>query len=172
MSFKPRTRMHRRRQAALRLESHDRCWSIWHPSPDEPIVIAEFADAACLALDLTEIAHHEVLVLLDEHRQVTAMLIDPPADVGVFVGQFCLPGVETPFCQTMSIAIDPSVAPGPPSDDDRRGYHALRRAHMAQGLLLLDALITDGDNIRSLAIGCDPDPIWFDGFEPPPTIAP
>jgi hypothetical protein len=55
---------------------------------------------------------------------------------------------------------------GPPLDDDRRAYQALRRIHMAQGLLLLDALVTDGDRVQSLAIGCDPDPVWFDEFTP------
>ena len=75
-----------------------------------------------------------------------------------------LPGVEAPFCQTISIVIDPDVPAGPPSDVDRRGYHALRRAHMAQGLLLLDVLLTDGNKVRSLALGCDPDPVWHDEF--------
>ena len=37
---------------------------------------------------------------------------------------------------------------------------------MAQGLLLLDVLLTDGETIRSLAIGCDPDPVWFDEWDP------
>mgnify|MGYP006339135375 FL=1 len=66
--------------------------------------------------------------------------------------------------QTVSIGVDPDVAGGPPSDVDRRGYHALRRAHMAQGLLLLDVLLTDGNRVRSLALGCDPDPVWHDEF--------
>lgn len=92
------------------------------------------------------------------------MLLDPPAEVGLFVGMADLPGVEAPFCQTISIVIDPHVPSGPPSDSDRCGYHALRRAHMAQGLLLLDVILTDGENVRSLAIGCDPDPAWFDDF--------
>ena len=33
-------------------------------------------------------------------------------------------------------------------------------------ILLLDVLLTDGDTVRSLAIGCDPDPVWFDEFDP------
>jgi hypothetical protein len=37
---------------------------------------------------------------------------------------------------------------------------------MTQGLLLLDALVTDGDRVQSLAIGCDPDPVWFEEFTP------
>ena len=86
--------------------------------------------------------------------------------VGLLVGMAALPGVEAPFCQTMCIVIEPHVRTGPPTRQDRRGYQALRRAHMAQGLLLLDVILTDGDTVRSLAIGCDPDPVWFDEFEP------
>lgn len=167
MSFMPRLRLPRRRHSALQLESDDRLWGILHPSPDDPVVIAGFGEAAMLALDACDLpVHHEVLVLLDERRTVTALLLDPPADVGIFVGLAAVPGLEAPFCQTMSICIEASVEPGPPSQIDRRGYHALRRAHMAQGLLLLDVLLTDGDTVRSLAIGCDPDPVWFDEFDP------
>ncbi|MBI4883414.1 MAG: hypothetical protein HY826_05100 [Actinobacteria bacterium] len=163
MSFKPHLRLPRRRQQALKLESGNHSWSILHPGPEDSIVIAQFADAVMLATEVFDLpVCHEVLVLLDEHRRVTAILLDPPADVGLFIGMVELPGVEAPFCQTISIVIDPHVPAGPPSDNDRCGYHALRRAHMAQGLLLLDVLLTDGENVRSLAIGCDPDPAWYD----------
>jgi len=163
MPYTPRRRMPRRRQQALHLQSDDLCWSIFHPDPDEPIVLTGFAEAAALAFDANELpVRHEILVLLDEHRRVTAMLIDPPAEVGLLVGMAALPGIETPFCQTLCIVVQPEVLLGPPLEDDRRGYFALRRAHMAQGLLLLDVILTDGENIRSLAIGCDPDPAWFD----------
>lgn len=171
MSFKARLRMPRRRQSALFFESGEHSWSILHPCPDEPIIISGFGEAAMLALDAVDLpAQQEVLVLLDERRSVTALLLDPPAEVGLLVGLAALPGIETPFCQTLCIEIQPSVEPGPPSEHDRRGYQALRRAHMAQGLLLLDIILTDGDTVRSLAIGCDPDPVWFDEFDPPRTI--
>lgn len=156
-----------RRRPDLRLQWCEHEWSIVNPSPDEPIVVSGFGEAALLALDAVALpAEHEVLVLLDERRAVTALLLDPPPEVGIFVGRVALPGLESPFCQTMSIVLEAQVAPGPPSADDRAGYHALRRVHMAQGLLLLDVLLTDGDNVRSLAIGCDPDPVWFDEHLP------
>ena len=165
MSFKPHLRLPRRRQQSLKLESGDHPWSILHPGPDDSIVIAEFADAVMLATEVFDLpVCHEVLVLLDEQRRITAMLLDPPAEVGLLVGMAQLPGVEAPFCQTISIVIDEHVPDGPPSEVDRRGYHALRRAHMAQGLLLLDVLLTDGNSVRSLALGCDPDPVWYDEF--------
>lgn len=167
MSFKPRLRLPRRRQQSLRLESGDHPWSIFHPNPDDPIVVAEFSDAVMLATEVLDMpVCHEVLVLLDARRRITAMLLDPPAEVGLLIGMAQLPGVEAPFCQTISIVIDDEVPEGPPSEVDRRGYHALRRAHMAQGLLLLDVLLTDGNLVRSLALGCDPDPVWYDEFAP------
>ena len=167
MPFAPRHRLSRRRQQALRLQSDEHCWSIYHPDPEQPLVLADFADAAALAFDAVDMpAQHEVVVLLDEHRRVTALLLDPPPEVGLLVGMAALPGVEAPFCQTLCIVIEPQVQAGPPSADDRLGYFALRRAHMAQGLLLLDVILTDGDMVRSLAIGCDPDPAWFDECVP------
>ena len=163
MPYVPRRRLPRRRQQALHLQSDDQCWSIYLPDPDEPIVLPGFAEAAGMALDAVEMpVRHEIVVLLDEHRQVTAMLLDPPPEVGLLVGMAALPGIEAPFCQTLCIVIEPTVTVRPPTDDERRGYFALRRAHMAQGLLLLDVIVTDGDTIRSLAIACDPDPAWFD----------
>lgn len=167
MPFHPHPRLSRRRCQALALQSGEYCWSVYHPDPDQPIVIAEFGDAAMLAAEIGQLpVRHEAVVLLDARRRVSAILLDPPPEVGMFVGLAELPGVEASFSQTMCVLLDDKVAGGPPADDDRRGYHALRRAHMAQGLLLLDVLITDGDVVRSLAIGCDPDPVWFDEFTP------
>jgi hypothetical protein len=166
MSFFPRLRAFRRHHL-LRLESSGRQWIICHPPADEPLVIAGFGEAAMLANLIVDLpVEREALVLLDERRQVTALLLDPPPEVGLLVGIAALPGLEAPFCQTMSVVIVPHVATLPPTPDEHRGYHSLRRAHMAQGLLLLDVVFTDGDTVRSLAIGCDPDPVWFDEFEP------
>ena len=167
--FNPRFRVPGRKHAALRLQSGDHHWGICYPGPDEPIVVAGFGEAAMLATDILDLpVHNEVVVLLDERRQVTALLLDPPAEIGLLIGCVALPGLEAPFCQTLCIVVNADVYFGPPRDADRRGYQALRRAHMAQGLLLLDVILTNGDTVRSLAIGCDPDPVWFDEFEPLP----
>jgi hypothetical protein len=169
MPFFPRLRLPGRGHAALRLQSGDYHWGICYPDPDEPVIVAGFGEAAMLATDILDLpVHHEVVVLLDERRQVTALLLDPPCEIGLLVGRVALPGVEAPFCQTLCIVINAEVYSGPPRDADRRGYHALRRAHMAQGLQLLDVILTDGDTVRSLAIGCDPDPVWFEEFDPLP----
>ena len=159
-----RRRAHRH---PVRVELEHDPFQIWLPPADDPIVIATFGHAASVAFDVLETgAEREVLVLLDERRQVTAMLLDPPPPVGVLIGSCEMPCLEVPFSQTLSIVVADHVPDGPPSDDDRVGYQSLRRLHMLQGLLLLDVILTDAERIRSLAIACDPDPIWFEPFEP------
>ena len=166
MPLAPRLRLPRRRQPMLSLHSCDHEWFVYVPDPESPLWLTEFGDAVSLALDIGDLlpVRHEAVVLLDEHRRITAMLLDPPAEVGLFVGHHAPPGAEAPFCQTVTIVLRDHVPMGPPSADDRHGYQALRRIHMAQGLQLLDVLVTDRDAVRSLAIGCDPDPVWFDEF--------
>ena len=166
MSFAPRLRLPRRRQPMLTLHSCDHEWFIYVPDPEAPLSLVAFGDAVSLALDIADLlpARHEVLVLLDEHRQISGMLLDPPGEVGLFVGQHTPPGLEAPFCQTLAIVLQDHVPTGPPVEAEVRGYQALRRIHMAQGLQLLDVLVSDGDAVRSLAIGSDPDPIWVDEF--------
>lgn len=160
----PRRRAHRH---PVRVELEHQPFSIWLPPADDPIVVATFADAASIAFDVLETgAEHEVLVLLDERRRMTALLVDPPPAVGVLIGSCDLPCLEVPFCQTLSIVVTDQVADAPPSDDDRRGYQSLRRLHMLQGLQLLDVILAGTERIQSLAIACDPDPIWFEPFEP------
>jgi hypothetical protein len=166
----------RSRHRALRLDYDAEPFAIWLPAADDPLVIADFGDAASLALELTDWdARNEVLVLLDARRRVTAMLIDPPPAVGLFIGTLDLPALEVPFCQTLSIVVAEPPSNGPPPDRHRQGYHSLRRMHMLQGLQLLDVILADPERVQSLAIACDPDAIWFDEFEPldeaPPTSA-
>jgi hypothetical protein len=166
MTFKPRLRLPRR-QPTVHLQCADQEFSVWCPQPDLVPSVAEFGDAVALAIEVSSMPlQREALVLLDERRRITAILLDPPAEIGVWVGRWSGPGLETPFSSTLCVVIRDRVHGGPPHDDDRRAYQALRRIHMAQGLLLLDALVTDGDRVQSLAIGCDPDPVWFDEFTP------
>jgi len=142
-------------------------FSIWFPDPDEPVIIETFAHAVDLAYEVLDMpVTREVLVLLDERRTVTAILLDPPPPIGVFIGRTEVPGLEVSFCQTLSIVPVDRVHPGSPRPDDERGFWSLRRLHVLQGLQLLDVLLVDAERVRSLSIGCDPDPIWFEPFEP------
>ncbi len=141
--------------------------SVWLPNPDEPLVIADFADAANLASAVVDMPiEKEVLVLLDERRRVTALIADPPTELGLFVGWCDGPGLEVPFSQTMTICVAACVPEAPPDERDRLGYFELRRIHMLQGLQLLDVLMVDHERVQSLAIACDPDAVWFDEFAP------
>ena len=87
-------------------------------------------------------------------------------DDKLVIGSCELPALEVPFCQTLSVVVADRRLGGPPDDDERQGYLSLRRLHMLQGLQLLDVLLVGDDAVQSLAIACDPDPIWFDEFEP------
>lgn len=157
----------RTRRNSMPLEFESEPFAVWLPDPDDPVSVENFGDAASLAFDLLELpAEREMLVLLDERRTITAVVVDPPPPVGVFIGRCEIPGLEVPFCQTLSLVLVDRVVEGPPTEDDRRGYLALRRFHVLQGLQLLDIIRVDGERVQSLAIACDPDPIWFEPFEP------
>jgi hypothetical protein len=163
----PHRVMRRSHRRAVPCSFDTESFLIWFPDPDEPIALESFADVAAVAFEVHEMpAHREVLVLLDELRRVTAIVLDPPPAVGVFVGWSELPGLEVPFSQTMSIALVDEVGEGPPSHEHREGYFSLRRIHMLQGLQLLDVVLVDTEHVRSLAIACDPDAIWFEPFTP------
>lgn len=157
----------RTRRHSMPLEFESEPFAVWLPDPDDPVAIENFGDAASLAFDLLELpVEREMLVLLDERRTITAVVVDPPPPVGVFIGRCEIPGLEVPFCQTLSLVLVDRVVEGPPTEDDRRGYLSLRRLHVLQGLQLLDIIRVDGERVQSLAIACDPDPIWFETFEP------
>ena len=165
MSFR-RPRL-RNRRCIVDIQYGSQPCSVWLPSPDEPLIIAEFADAASLASAVVDMPiDKEVLVLLDERRRVTALIADPPTELGLFVGWCDGPGLEVPFAQTMTICVCTSVPEAPPDERDRLGYFELRRIHMLQGLQLLDVLLVDQERVQSLAIACDPDAVWFDEFTP------
>ena len=104
MSFR-RPRLRSRRHV-IDIHFGDQPCYVWLPNPDEPLVVAEFADAANLASGVLDMpVEKEVLVLLDERRQVTAMFADPPTELGLFVGWCDGPGLEVPFSQTMMICV-------------------------------------------------------------------
>jgi hypothetical protein len=138
---------------------------LWLPQPETPILLSSFADAVAFAEEVPQLpVEREVLVLLDEHRRITALLLDPPPPLGVLIGRVGLPGLDVPFRFTLTIVVADSVEPAPPDERHRSGYFALRRIHMLQGLVLLDILLTDGIGVQSLAFACDPDPVWVEPF--------
>ena len=157
----------RSRRRALHLEYDADPFWVWLPPADDPLSIPSFGEAASLALELTDWPiTHEALVLLDARRRVTAMLLDPPPAVGLFVGHLDLPALEVPFCQTLSVVVAEPPSDGPPHERHRQGYYSLRRFHMLQGLQLMDVILAHPERVQSLAIACDPDAVWFEEFAP------
>ena len=153
----------------LALGSEGDEFRLWLPQPDEPIVLASFTDVVSFALEVPDLpVEREVMVLLDHRRRMTALLLDPPPPLGVLVGRAGIPGLDVPFSHTLSIVVTEHVEMAPPDQRHRTGYHSLRRVHMAQGLTLLDIVLTDGEAVQSLAFACDPDPIWTEPFEDGP----
>src|SRR4029077_6362695 len=116
------------RRPHLRSRSHvidirfgDQPCYVWLPDPDEPLVIAEFADAANLASSVLDMpVEREVMVLLDERRHVRAMFADPPTELGLFVGWCDGPGLEVPFSQTIMICVSRHAPAAPPRTRRRR----------------------------------------------------
>ena len=162
MAFKPRLRLPRR-HTFVAVEYDHQPFQVWCPPPGVALTVADFGDAVSLAATITDLPlQREALLLLDGQRRITAILIDPPGEVGLWVARVGIPGVDTNFCHTLVVSIRAQLFTGPPADHDIEAYRALRRVHMAQGLHLLDVLLTDGDSVRSLAIGADPDPVWFE----------
>lgn len=159
-----------RRRPRLALDWHHDQWSIFLPDPDDPLVVAGVGEASVLATEITSLpVRRESLTLLDEHRRITALLLDPPPELGLFIGVAAragLPGLEAPFCQTLLVSIEPSPSACTPTPEHRDAYRAIRRAHMAQGLQLLDVVLTDGDTARSVSCAFDADPVWFDEVAP------
>lgn len=155
-----------RRRPRLDLDWQHHRWAIYLPDPDDPLQVTGVGEASILATELTALpVRREALALLDEHRRLTALLLDPPPELGLFVGVAArcgVPGLDTPFCQTLLVEIEPDAAACTPGDSHREAQRAIRRAHMAQGLLLLDVLLTDGDVVRSVSCTFDGDPAWFD----------
>jgi len=150
----------------LAIGGTDGDFRLWLPHPAEPIVVASFADAVSIAFEVADLpVERELMLLLDEYRQVTAMLLDPPPPLGAWIGQTEVPGLDVPFTHTLSVVLVDQVIAGPPDDRHRTGYLALRRMHVLQGLALLDVMVTDGRAVQSLALACDPDPIWREPFE-------
>ena len=95
------------------------------PRPRRAGLVKTFGDAATLAFELLELpAERELLILLDERRAITAIVVDPPPPVGVFIGRCDVPGLEVPFCQTMSLVLVDRVP---------RGTAQRRRPHRVPG---------------------------------------
>lgn len=156
----PLFRVPRRIRRPLTASIGEETFTLLLPDPDDTMRLLTFGDAVALGLALFDLAvEREILVLLDEHRQITAMVVDPPAEIGLLAGRCLAPALDVPFCQTVVMCyVDQVDEP----DSFRQPYFALRRAHALQGLQLIDMVVIAADRTYSVAIAHDPDPVWFD----------
>lgn len=159
----------RRSSLDVDVENHfglgDEEFRIWMLHPDDPAHIHTVGDAIELAADVPMLpVEREVLVLLDDERRVVALLLDPPAVLGVMIGRAPIPGLADTFTTTLCIVVSDDAGPTA-TDHQRTGFHALRRFHALQGLRLLDVVLTDGTHVHSLAGELDPDPSWDEPYD-------
>jgi hypothetical protein len=163
---KRRPHLHSRRQT-LQLSMETEPIDLWFPPVEEPIVIDDFAAASSVAFCMTDAPVDEAaLILLDEQRQITAILFDPPLGAALCPGMIEGPGFEVEFCNTMFVQIVDHDINGQPAPYSRTLYETIRRWHAVQGLLLLDVIQVNGDDVRSLSIAFDRDSVWFEPFSP------
>ena len=131
------------------------------PDPLDPLVVADAVDALELTERLGRIPfERDALVLLDAARVVTALFCDPPAKAALFPTWMHGDGFDMPFSHTLAVERAPAVQHDDPHSFDLDGFRSLRRVHARQGLHLLDVLLTDGDEIVSLALADDPQRAW------------
>lgn len=156
-----RPHLHNRRQT-LRLAIETEPIDLWLPPVDEPIFIDNFGAAASIACWINDgPLTSQALILMDAHRQITAILLDPPASVTVFPGMIEGPGFEVDFCQTMIVMIVADDLQTAPSAEERTGFESIRKFHVLQGLYLLDVVQVNGDDLRSMSIAFDRHAAWF-----------
>lgn len=151
----------RRRANTLTLTTQTHSFMLWFPDADDVPALHRLGDASTLAFVLLDLpVEHDALVLLDESSQVTAVLLDPPADVVLGIGSAFGAGLEVPFTRTMAITIRDHFVVDAPTTDDIYCYNILRRAHMMQGIEFIDSLIVNADQVTSVAMAHDPDAVW------------
>jgi hypothetical protein len=132
---------------------------VWKPDPDQRLRVDDVGDVMGLALAVLDSpVTREALTLIDHTGAVTAVLIDPPADVGLFVDV-----ADLPCAATLLFVLRDNVPVRRPDDDDRRAYAALQLAHQAAGVRLLDVILTHPDRVQSLAMAFDDRAAWIDG---------
>jgi hypothetical protein len=130
------------------------------------IVLADLADAATVAFELFEFDVQETAVmLLDEQRQVTAILLDSPGGIADAIHWGRQPDVAVDFCQLLVVVRRERVIDAPPLDEDVELYRAAREICSAHGVQWMDLLLANPHQLQSVGFVCDPDSIWHEDFD-------
>lgn len=132
----------------------------------EPVIINDLADAGLLAFELFSIGMTVgALVLLDERRNVVAVLLDPPLGIDEMLRWAHEPGLRAEFHQVLGILARDRIIEAPPADQDIVAYREAQEMCLALGVLWLDLLVTSSHALQSIGIVCDPDSVWNDPVE-------
>jgi hypothetical protein len=134
---------------------------LWQPDPARQLPrIADLGDAIGWAFAILDApVDHHAIALLGANGEVHGALFDPPADIEVFIGEVQLVG--DPFIQhSIAFELCPLIDDATPAPHTVRRFRALRRAHAAQGIDLLDLIVFNTDRVQSMAYSCDERPAW------------
>jgi hypothetical protein len=119
---------------------------------DESDMVLTLELAFSLALELGDdgTADHEIMVLGDEDRRVTAIFIDPDPMLGLMpalLAEHFAVDAFTGLVVTRSLR---RVVPEPASDDEITTYRFIDQSYADQGIELLDMVFSDGQLFRSM----------------------
>lgn len=168
MSSRPHTghtrrRLHSSGSTALESVQFD---VLFRQDDADPVVIHDLADVGMLTFDLFDLGLVDgALVLVDERRQVTAILLDPPPNIDLMLRWAREPDIGAEFSQIILIVARDRIAYAPPCDEDIAVYRAAQRMCSAEGLLWMDLIVANAHKMQSIGIVCDPDTVWLDPVE-------
>ena len=132
----------------------------------DPVVIHDLADVGMLAFELFDLGLVDgALVLIDERRQVTAVLLDPPPDIEMMLRWAREPDIGAEFSQVILIVARDRIVQAPPTDEDVAVYRAAQQMCLADGVLWMDLVVANPHALQSIGIVCDPDSVWHDPVE-------
>jgi len=133
-------------------------------SADDVLTVANFLEAAQLALDLPDVIGgcEEIFAIVADDDRVVRMVIDPliPGSTRAWTPRRRV--VERGDERILHVVVRPKVEMAPPSDDTVRSYEQIKRACANLGRPLLDMMLTDGDTVQSLSLALDPESPWLD----------
>lgn len=149
-----------------RMHNESFCRVLLPPFGVDPIILTDVADAASMVFELFEVPFHDAaVVMLDERRVVTAILLDPPPDVDLILSWHGAAADVIPCCQIVVVVVKDEIVEAPVSEEDEAFFRALQRAALEHGVLLMDVFFANPHKLQSLAIVCDPHCIWNDELD-------
>jgi len=127
------------------------------------IVLADLADAAGLAFELFDFEVQDgAIILLDEERRVTSVLLDPPPDIAAAIHWGRESDVAVDVAHLIVVVRRDRVVEAPPSDEDVVLYWAAQVVCVAHGVQWMDLLVANPHQLQSIGFVCDPESVWHE----------